>query len=111
VEITGLISFPARGCTCGVPSRRLRLRTGFFRVVDDAAILARVTITTASLLSSLETIAFETTKMLAALDDANAGEVSSPDRREVKRRVVDRREKVHELIEELSAVRLEEPRN
>lgn len=69
--------------------------------------MARVT---GVVLTSLESIAAESTRILAAIDGGEKT-LSAPDRREVKRRVIEVREKVLRLIEELSAVRLEDPRN
>jgi hypothetical protein len=65
---------------------------------------------TGEMLRSLESITYETTQMLAVLDDARAG-IASSDLREAKRRVLDLRAGAHELTEWLSEARLEEPRN
>lgn len=63
---------------------------------------------TAPLLAGLDSLAHETTRMLAILDESQG---IASDRREVKRRVMEIRERAHELIEWLSEVRMEEPRN
>lgn len=62
-----------------------------------------------ALLSSLETIAHETTLMADALDDAKG--LPASERHEAKRRVMEIRGLAQELIEWISAARLEEPRN
>jgi hypothetical protein len=66
--------------------------------------------TTAFLLASLDTISHEATLMLAALDAAG-DEVRQEDRREAKRRVTVIREEAQAMLDWLSEVRLEEPRN
>ena len=63
--------------------------------------------TTASLIVSLEIIASEATKMLAALDELNP---SSTHRREAKRRVLLIRSNEQELFDWVTAVPLEQAR-
>lgn len=62
--------------------------------------------TTATLLLALELIEHETREMLAALDDAASA--NSPNRREVKRRVLEIRAGARELTRWLGEGRLEE---
>jgi len=62
---------------------------------------------TATLLSSLDVIAAETTAMLIAIEEVK----HSPGRREAKRHVLEIRAKAQELFDWLSAVELEETRN
>jgi hypothetical protein len=66
---------------------------------------------TPALLSSLDTIAYETTLMLDVLDRERATIPSAEDRREVKRRVMELRGKAQELFEWLSTTKLEELEN
>lgn len=65
---------------------------------------------TAQLLTSLDSIVHETTLMLSALDGTER-QLSAPDRREAKRRVLEIRARAQELFEWLSEARLEDPRN
>jgi hypothetical protein len=65
--------------------------------------------TTATLLMGLERIEHDTTTMLSALDDATS--VASPNRGEVKRRILAIRAGARELTAWLAEVRLEEPTN
>jgi hypothetical protein len=65
--------------------------------------------TTATLLLGLERIEHETRDMLFALDDAASA--NSPNRHEVKRRLLEIRESARELTTWLGEVRLDEPAN
>lgn len=65
--------------------------------------------TTATLLISLEHVMHETRNMLDALDIATAAML--PDRREIKRRVLEIEAGACELIEWLGAARLEDQSN
>ena len=62
---------------------------------------------TAELLTSLETISYETVRMLQLIDAAS----KSPSRPELKRRVLELRGNAQELIDWLTESRLEEPTN
>jgi hypothetical protein len=64
--------------------------------------------TSAVLLASLDRITHETTLMLLTL---NHDAAQTSDRREAKRRVLELQDKAQELLDWLSEVRLEAPRN